>query len=77
LQYAARALGRRLGEYPEMLPTGTGPTPLQWPIDPTVPEQDDRGTHGPERDAGHDRERFLVAVPDVNLAPIRNGTCRA
>ena len=35
LRYAAAALGRRLGEHAELLPTGTGPTPLLWPTDPT------------------------------------------
>lgn len=35
LRYAATALRRRLAEYPELLPTGTGLTPLRWPIDPT------------------------------------------
>jgi hypothetical protein len=35
LRYASTALGRRLAEHPELLPTGTGPTPLHWPTDPT------------------------------------------
>jgi DNA-binding IclR family transcriptional regulator len=35
LRYAAAALGRRLAEHPELLPTSTGSTPLRWPIDPT------------------------------------------
>jgi Bacterial transcriptional regulator len=33
LQYGARALGRGLAEHPIWLPTGTGRTPLRWPID--------------------------------------------
>jgi IclR family transcriptional regulator, acetate operon repressor len=35
LRYAATALGRRLAEHPQLLPTGIGPTPLRWQIDPT------------------------------------------
>jgi hypothetical protein len=36
LRYAALALGRRLAEHPQLLPKGTGPTPLRWYIDPTA-----------------------------------------
>jgi DNA-binding IclR family transcriptional regulator len=35
LLYAARALGRRLADQPTLLPSGTGTTPLRWPVDPT------------------------------------------
>ncbi len=38
LRYAASALGRRLAEHPTLLPRGTGPTPLRWPVDP-IPSQ--------------------------------------
>jgi DNA-binding IclR family transcriptional regulator len=37
LVVAARALGRRLAENPMALPSGTGPEPLRWPVDPTAP----------------------------------------
>jgi DNA-binding IclR family transcriptional regulator len=37
LVVAARALGRRLAENPMALPSGTGPAPLRWPVDPTAP----------------------------------------
>jgi IclR family transcriptional regulator, acetate operon repressor len=37
LVVAARALGRRLAEDPVALPSGTGPAPLRWPVDPTAP----------------------------------------
>lgn len=33
---AARALGRRLADDPVALPSGTGPAPLRWPVDPTA-----------------------------------------
>ena len=36
LVVAARALGRRLADDPGVLPSGTGPTPLHWPVDPTA-----------------------------------------
>jgi hypothetical protein len=37
LVVAARALARRLADDPLMLPSGTGPAPLLWPVDPTAP----------------------------------------
>jgi hypothetical protein len=37
LAVAARALGRRLADDPVALPSGTGPAPLHWPVDPTAP----------------------------------------
>ena len=37
LVVAARALGRRLADDPGVLPSGTGSTPLHWPVDPTAP----------------------------------------
>ena len=37
LVVAALALGRRLADDPVALPSGTGPAPLHWPVDPTAP----------------------------------------
>ena len=37
LVVGARALGRRLAEYPTVLPSGRVPAPLRWPVDPTAP----------------------------------------
>ena len=37
LVVAALALGRRLADDPVALPSGTGPEPLRWPVDPTAP----------------------------------------
>jgi DNA-binding IclR family transcriptional regulator len=42
LQYAARTLGRNLSQHPDLLPTGTGRTPLRWLIDPTSLATDDQ-----------------------------------
>jgi hypothetical protein len=36
LRYAALTLGRRVAEHPQLLPKGTGPTPLRWYINPTA-----------------------------------------
>jgi DNA-binding IclR family transcriptional regulator len=36
LVVAARALGRRLADDPAALPSGIGPEPLRWPVDPTA-----------------------------------------
>jgi DNA-binding IclR family transcriptional regulator len=41
LLYAARSLGRRLGDEPALLPSGTGATPLSWPIDPAQSGMED------------------------------------
>jgi hypothetical protein len=35
LAIAARSLGRQLAADPSLLPTGSGPAPLQWRADPT------------------------------------------
>jgi hypothetical protein len=49
--YAARALGRRFADQPTLLPTGTGPTPLRWAVDPTASDTVD-DTNGTRRSAG-------------------------
>jgi hypothetical protein len=43
----ARALGRRLSDQPALLPSGVGPAPLRWPVDPTSLDWHDKSFRAP------------------------------